>query len=1500
MSSRLSKTSKKSKYCSTKKMMAFMADQFARVVPKVISEIRASETPHSSVDSKVEIRKPASFNFKHFSSCNPKPFTGNDGVTAMLEWFDSIEVTFINSDCPDELKTRSATGVFQARALEWWSNERNIRSNELAYALTWEETKALMMDEFCPPHEQHKLEEEFWVLRQIDDNNLAYTTRFKQLSVIVPHLVLTTARKITKYINGLPPSMRDTIEAANLDNIEAVYRLAASLNNNRVRDKQAAKPISSKPANQITQQSNNNRGRKRKPSNPVCNAIVPPVNPNPIAPDNAQRPYTGIHPKCATCNYHHLATARCRRCGNCNRYGHDTAFCRYQQQQAPQAQQAQQAPPAPPNARPARACFKCGDVNHIRPQCPLWNQEQQQPPRGRAFNLNANQARNDNDVVNGTFLVNHLYASILFDTGADKSFVSLEFESLLNCARSKLPKSFSVEVANGKSILVDSILLDCRLTLNEHVFPIDLIPMQLGSFDVIIGMDWLQKNHAEIACHEKFVRLPLPSGDVLHVYGDRPSRGLKLMSCTQANKYLRKQYFAFLAHVVEEKGKGKSLSDVSMVRDFPDVFPEDLPGPPPPRSVDFRIDLIPGATPVAKAPYRLAPSEMQELSSQLQELLEKGFIRPSTSPWGAPVLFVKKKDGSFRMCIDYRELNKLTVKNRYPLPRIDDLFDQLQGATCFSKIDLRSGYHQLRVLEEDVPKTAFRTRYGHYEFVVMPFGLTNAPAVFMDLMNRVCKPYLDRFVIVFIDDILIYSKSRADHERHLRLILELLRSERLYAKFSKCEFWIKEVQFLGHVVSEKGIHVDPSKIEAVKNWTAPKSPSEIRSFLGLAGYYRRFISNFSKIAVPLTSLTQKEKPFAWGPEQEESFQTLKDLLCNAPILALPNGNDDFVVYCDALNRGLGCVLMQRGKVIAYASRQLKIHEKNYTTHDLELGAVVFALKIWRHYLYGTKCVVFTDHKSLQHIFDQKELNMRQRRWVELLNDYDCEIRYHPGKANVVADALSRKAHVDVIRCFHVSSDLHNRIREAQYSSINEGSMAVEIRGASESQLVSKPDGLLYCCNRVWIPDHDNLRDLIMNEAHKSRYSIHPGADKMYHNLRTSYWWPGMKRDIAVYVSKCLTCSKVKAEHQRPSGLLEQPEILVWKWDSIAMDFITKLPRTPAGYDSIWVIIDRLTKSAQFIPIREDFKVERLARIYTDEVIRYHGVPLDIISDRDGRFTSRLWQTFQSAMGTHLNLSTAFHPQTDGQTERTIQTLEDMLRSCVIDFGGSWDAHLPLIEFSYNNSYHSSIQMAPFEALYGRKCRSPLSWHEIGDKHFTGPEFIQEATDKILQIRDNLLKARNRQKSYADKGRKPMEFEVGDHVLLKVSPWKGVVRFGKKGKLAPRYVGPFKILERIDKVAYRLDLPQELNNVHPTFHVSNLKKCLADGGLQVPLEDLQINDTLHFVEKPMEIVDQEVKLLRRSKIPIVKVRWEGKRGAEFTWELKSDMKKKYPHLFPTSS
>ncbi|GJT54528.1 putative reverse transcriptase domain-containing protein [Tanacetum coccineum] len=413
---------------------------------------------------------------------------------------------------------------------------------------------------------------------------------------------------------------------------------------------------------------------------------------------------------------------------------------------------------------------------------------------------------------------------------------------------------YDIEMADGNLVSTNTVIQGAILTLLNQPFKIDLMPIKLGSFDVVIGMDWLSKYHARIICDEKVVHIPI-DGETLIIQGDQSKTRLNLISCIKTKRYISRGCQVFIAQIMEKKSDEKRLEDIPVVREFPEVFPEDLPGLPPVRQVEFQIDLIPGATPVARAPYRLAPSEMQELSNQLQELSDRGFIRPSTSPWGAPVLFVKKKDGSFRMCIDYRELNKLTVKNRYPLPRIDDLFDQLQGSSVYSKIDLRSGYHQLRVRDEDIPKTAFRTRYGHYEFQVMPFGLTNAPVVFMDLMNRVCKPYLDKFVIVFIDDILIYSRNKEEHANHLRIILELLKKEKLYAKFSKCDFWIHIVQFLGHLIDSQGLHVDPAKIEAVKNWTSPTTPTEIRQFLGLAGYYRRFIKDFLKIAKSLTELT---------------------------------------------------------------------------------------------------------------------------------------------------------------------------------------------------------------------------------------------------------------------------------------------------------------------------------------------------------------------------------------------------------------------------------------------------------------------------------------------------------------------------------------------------------------------------------------------------------------------------------------------------------------------
>ncbi|GJZ21471.1 putative reverse transcriptase domain-containing protein [Tanacetum coccineum] len=655
-------------------------------------------------------------------------------------------------------------------------------------------------------------------------------------------------------------------------------------------------------------------------------------------------------------------------------------------------------------------CHACGEKGHYQTQCSKTNIN----ANGRAYLLKDKNAHQDPNVVMGTFLLNQRPARILFDSGADKSFVSIPFASMLNIPPNTLDTTYNIKMADGNLISTNTVIQGCTLTLLNQPFEIDLMPIKLGSFDVVIGMDWLSKYHARIICDEK----------VIHIQ----SKGETLI---------------IRAQVMEKKSDEKRLEDIPVVREFPVVFPEELPGLPPVRQVEFQIDLIPRAVP-----------------------------------------------------------------------------------------------------------TAFRTRYRHYEFQVMPFGLTTAPAVFMDLMNHVCKPYLDKFVIVFIDDILIYSRNKEEHENHLRIILELLRKEKLYAKFSKCDFWIRIMQFLGHLINSQGLHVDPAKIEAK--------------------------------------------------------------LCEAPILALPKGNDNLVVYCDASIQGLGAVLMQREKVIAYASRQLKPYEENYTTHDLELGVDVFALKIWRHCLYGTKCIVFTNHKSLLHVLNQKELNMRQRRWVELLADYDCEIRYHPGKVNVVADALSRK---------------------------------------------------------------------------------------------------------------------------------------------------------------------RIIKSRQVKPL--------------------------------------------------------------------------CVRSLFM-------------------TIHSRL---PFQILEAQN--EALKEENVQAENIRGME-------EAFEIRANGTR---------------------DHVMLKVSPRKGVIQFGKRGKLNPRYIRPFKILKRIGPVAYKLELPEELSNVHNTFHVSNLKKCLSDESLVIPMKELKLDDKLNFVEEPVEIMDREIKQLRQSRIPIIKVRWNSKRGPEYTWEREDEIRAKYPHLFsnfPSSS
>ncbi|KAL5739512.1 hypothetical protein ACOSQ2_028692 [Xanthoceras sorbifolium] len=773
----------------------------------------------------------------------------------------------------------------------------------------------------------------------------------------------------------------------------------------------------------------------------------------------------------------------------------------------------------------------------------------------------------------------------------------------------------------------------------------------------------------------------------------------------------------------------------------------------------FQINLAPETELVSKAPYRMAPLELKKLKVQMDELINKGFVRPSTSPWvapeGTPVLFVKKKDGSMRLCIDYRKLNKMTVRNQYPLPRIDDLFDQLQGAT-------------LKIREEDVPKTAFRTRYGHYEFLVMPFGLNNAPIAFMDLMNRLFRSYLDKFVIVFIDDILVYLGNEEEHAEHMRIVLQTLWEFQLYAKLSKCQFWLDKVAFLLHVVSAE---------------------------------------------------------------------------------------------------------------------------------EVSLATVVFALRIWRHYLYGVPCRIFTDHKSLQYLFTQKELNMRQRRWIELIKDYDCTIEYHSGKANVVADALSRKptssvAHLKtvylpllvelrslgvrlkmsnsgaLVAAFHVRPILVDRIRELQTQDSQLVKLKDEIESGQRTYYSVSGDSTVTLGQRLCVPDVRELKREIMEEVYSSAYAMHPKSTKMYRTLKDHYWWKGMKKDIAEFVSRCLTCQQVKAEHQKPARLLQPLPIPEWN---------------QSGHDTIWVIVDRLTKSAHFLPIRKYYSMDKLAQLYVDEIVRLHGTPVSIVSDRDPTFSSRFWPSLQKALGTRFNFSTAFHPHTDGPLERTIQTLEDMLRACVMEFKGSGDTHLLLMEFAYNNSYQSSIGMAPYEALCGRKCRTPVCWDEVGERKLIGPEIVHITSEKVRIINDKLKIASDRQKSYADNRRKDLEFQVGDKVFLRISPWKCVLRFGKRGKLSPRYIGPYEIVEKIGEVAYRLQLPSELARIHDVFHVSMLHKYIADPSHVLREQPVDLKENLTYEKQPVQILDRKEQALRNRVIPLVKVLWMNHGVYEAMWK-----------------
>ena len=821
--------------------------------------------------------------------------------------------------------------------------------------------------------------------------------------------------------------------------------------------------------------------------------------------------------------------------------------------------------------------------------------------------------------------------------------------------------------------------------------------------------------------------------NTIHVKPDITIQGFRdkenqmsLMSACQFKK-AAKNYPAFLCTIrPQEPEKIKNnLSNVDptlkgLLDEYLDVFPDELPKDlPPERTVDHRIDLLPGSAPVSKPTYKMSLAEMDELRRQLDDLLSRGFVRPSSSPYGSPVLFVKKKEGYLRMCVDYRALNKQTVKNTYPLPRIHELLDRLHGATVFSKIDLRSGYHQIRVHEADIYKTAFRTRYGLYEFVVLPFGLCNAPATFMRLMNDIFRDELDHCVLIYLDDICVYSPSVDQHLRDLRTVLEKLRQHRLYAKLSKCEFLKDEILFLGHRISAKGLRMDPDKVKAILEWPDLTCVSDVLSFLGLVNYYHKYVEHLADTASPLSDLLKDENPFVWGPDQVQAFRKLKQAVANDPILTHFVPTDPVEVHCDASNKAVGATMVQNGHPVAFESRKLSASELNYPTHDKELLAIVHALTKWRTYLHGSlvPIKIFTDHASLKCMATQPTLSHRQARWLEKLAEFDYEIDYTPGPQNIVPDALSRRPDYNLAvmseSVTRIGNPLLDSIRTKITNDKDFGPIFCRLRDLSKDDPHSAyhvENGFLYLREgeRMCIPHDPEIKTILLQEVHDSALAGHPGLDKTDTRLAQAAYWPNMRRHVEKYVKSCHTCRVSKVQTSKPNGLLQPLPIPERPWSHVAMDLVVHLPKSKQQHDAIAVFVDRFSKAAHFVACRTSCSAQDLADLFFKNVVRLHGLPVSIVSDRDARFCSQFWTQLFSRLGTRLDMSTAYHQQTDGQAKRTIQTLEQYLRIFVEKDHSNWDELLDQAEFTYNSNKSSSTNCSPFEAMYGFQPATPVS------------------------------------------------------------------------------------------------------------------------------------------------------------------------------------------------
>lgn len=1117
-------------------------------------------------------------------------------------------------------------------------------------------------------------------------------------------------------------------------------------------------------------------------------------------------------------------------------------------------------------------------------------------------------------------LLNGTKVKVIVDNGASHMFVSRN--TMEKCGLSLVKATADCELADGSSISVDG---HCRgnleiekLSFEEDIYVLPSVSNDQEELSITVGRTWLKYFNPDIDWRTNYVKIRRPDGSDICIYprGTKPKKKVrfKLISIKQLKKIVRKKAGELFAVRVKPKPKPSTMKVhrkfVDIVEEFEDVLIDEIPDELPPfRDVNFEINLKTDEPPPVRPVIRLSTSELQELKRQLQLLLEKGLIRPSSSPYGAPVFFVKKKSGELRMVCDYRALNKITIKDSNPLPLINEALDQVSGATIFSQIDLIGAYHQIRVREMDIPKTAIRTRYGSFEWTVLCFGLTNAPATFTRLLTSLLHELNGECLVLFLDDVLIYSRSIEEHRLHLRKLFMILRKNKLYAKRTKCCIGVPEVDFLGFTVNQKGVGTQRRLISAIEEWPVPSSVKEVQSFLGLANFYRRFVKNYAKIARPLSDVTRQDN-YKWESEQAESFEALKQAMTTAPVLAHPKSSEKFVLSTDASKYAVGASLVQNGHPVAFLSHRLTDVETRWTTGDQELLAFIIALKEWSVYLRGRNFVFYTDHEPIRYLQTKPKLNGRQARWLDLLQEYDFDVKHIPGVKNIVPDSLSRRAdHVLQFKFMKLQDpQFRNRIIEG-YTKDEWSQKMIEMWSNNFSDYKSEDyekvksqedynkvksqnmnykysDKLLYWIAygkaRVYVPDVDQLRKEIIEGFH---CSSHLGKDKIYNSVSLYTYWKNQYRDVEKFVSSCHECQKNKTKSVRPSGELQPLGIPSECWSEITCDFVSSFPKSNRGKDTVLVIVDRLSKQAIFVPTTENVDAQAVRLLFEDALFSKHGVPSVIVSDRDPKFTSNYWKCLAELNLIELNMSTSSHPQTDGQSENLIRTLSNMIRSYIQQCPEDWDLSLSQLEFEYNCSKHKTTGLAPFEIELGRIPTNPFtkSLSDCNIKNQKAADYVERIAAYKRIARDKIAEARSSQKYYADKKRRPVAFKEGDLVMLRSETLDTFNRSTLPKKWRPKYLGPLKVIKVMGPVTYKIELPPSMKKAHNVFHVSKLKKFIGK----------EIQGTIDIVIDADGTSEQEVaEILDKKRIGRklhYLVRFEGDPESEALWLQKSDLK-----------